>query len=139
MKIELLLCNYKKGTRGLKKGSILGELQEVCQTYLWVKLHNSYMHLMTNYEIYDTFYPSVHVLASYLTCLVAQLINSLLVYVCMLVMLIFYEWTSILCSVGYLLIMLCIFVFTCLWFSSCLAHECIPYLSPSLQPRKPKT
>ena len=35
-----------------------------------------------------------------------------------------------------LLIMLCIFVLTCLWFSSCLAHKCIPCCSPNSQPRK---
>ena len=36
------------------------------------------MHLMTDYEKYDTFYPSVYVLASFWVCLTTGLIYSLL-------------------------------------------------------------
>ena len=59
----------------------LGELQEVYWISLWAKYHNSCMHLMTDYEIYDTFYPSVYVLASFWVCLTTWLIYSLLVHV----------------------------------------------------------
>ena len=48
--------------------------------HLWVKYHSSYMHLMTNYEIYDTFYLSVYVLASFWVCLTTSLIYSLFVH-----------------------------------------------------------
>ena len=64
----------------LNEGSIFGGLQEVFWTYLWAKYHNSYMYLMTDYEIYDTLYPSVYVLASFWVCLATWLIYSLLVH-----------------------------------------------------------
>ena len=126
-----------------KEGSIFGGLHEVFWTCLWAKYHNSHMYLMTDYEIYDPFHPSVYVLASVFTCLVAWLINSLLVYVLYAgsAYLLWMNFIIMFCWI--LVIILCIFVFPCLWFSSCLAHECIPCLSPNLQPRKnfrnPKT
>ena len=54
--------------------------------------------------------------------------------VSLLVMLACCEWTSKLCSVGYLVIILCIFALLYLWFSSYLAYECIPFGHQNLQP-----
>ena len=121
----------------------MGELQEVCQTYLWVKLHNSYMDLMTNYEIYDTFYLSVYILASFWACLTTWLIYSLLVHgfftcdACQFWMDFKPIWWLILVDYA---MHLCPYLFmTQFLFNSWVYSLLLPNSQPSKHSRKPKT
>ena len=54
----------------------------------------------------------------------------------MLVVLVSCGWTSMLCSVGYMVIILCISVLSYLWFSPYLGYECIPSCDQTSQPEK---
>ena len=102
-------------------------------TCLWAKYLNSHVYLINKIMKYMIHITLQYVfLASFLACLAAWLINSLLVYgffacnYCQLWM----NFKVIFC--WYMVIILCIFVLIYLWFSSCLAYECIPFSHQTL-------
>jgi len=113
----------------------LGELQEVFWTYLWAKYHNSCMYLMAklwNIWHFIPFSACFGFIFDLFSCLTDKFIAGLCLYAGDAYLL-WMNFNFVFCWI--LLIILCIFVITCLWLSSCLAHECIPCWSPNLQPR----
>ena len=92
---------------------------------------------MANYEIYDTFYPSVSVLASLFSlfsCLTDKFIAGLCLYAGDAYLL----WMNFnMCSVGSCWLYYASLLLIAYDLVPCLIHECIPFNSLYLQPLKP--